>query len=261
MGSVKSILSLKRIAENEAKRQPVVVVVSALGGVTDKLIEISQVALRGDEHWKDEFQALIDRHHRMIDAVITDTHDQEILFGKVDALLEQLRSIYFGVFLIHDLSKKTLDAIVSYGERISSNIVATLIRGAHRMNSRDFIRTEKKNGKHTLDAGLTYKLVREAFLESGGSSALPDGQRPMRSMITILKKSRSMIPQMGLRTSRRLWKNTSSLMKRLTNMFHRASSREHPKGQERISRSRKGATDSAHIASSPMREVLCEAET
>ncbi len=75
MGSVKSILSLKRIAENEAKRQPVVVVVSALGGVTDKLIEISQVALRGDEHWKDEFQALIDRHHRMIDAVITDIPD------------------------------------------------------------------------------------------------------------------------------------------------------------------------------------------
>ena len=186
MGSVKSILSLKRIAENEAKRQPVVVVVSALGGVTDKLIEISQVALRGDEHWKDEFQALIDRHHRMIDAVITDTHDQEILFGKVDALLEQLRSIYFGVFLIHDLSKKTLDAIVSYGERISSNIVATLIRGAHRMNSRDFIRTEKKNGKHTLDAELTYKLVREAFLESGGSSALPDGQRPMRHRVNVV---------------------------------------------------------------------------
>jgi aspartokinase/homoserine dehydrogenase 1 len=186
VGSVKSILSLKRIAENEAKRQPVVVVVSALGGVTDKLIEISQVALRGDEHWKDEFQALIDRHHRMIDAVITDTHDQEILFGKVDALLEQLRSIYFGVFLIHDLSKKTLDAIVSYGERISSNIVATLIRGAHRMNSRDFIRTEKKNGKHTLDAGLTYKLVREAFLESGGSSALPDGQRPMRHRVNVV---------------------------------------------------------------------------
>ena len=186
MGSVKSILSLKRIAENEAKRQPVVVVVSALGGVTDKLIEISQVALRGDEHWKDEFQALIDRHHRMIDAVITDTHDQEILFGKVDALLDQLRSIYFGVFLIHDLSKKTLDAIVSYGERISSNIVATLIRGAHRMNSRDFIRTEKKNGKHTLDAELTYKLVREAFLESGGSSALPDGQRPMRHRVNVV---------------------------------------------------------------------------
>ena len=165
VGSVKSILSLKRIVENEAKKQPVIVVVSALNGVTDKLIEIAHIALRGDERWRDEFDALVDRHHNMIDAVITDIRDQEILFNKVDALLEQLRSIYFGVFLIHDLSEKTLDAIVSYGERLSSNIVATLIRGAKRMNSRDFIRTEKKNGKHVLDSELTYRLVREAFLE------------------------------------------------------------------------------------------------
>ena len=165
MGSVKSILSLKRIVENEAKRQPVIVVVSALGGITDKLIEISQLAQQGDERWKSEFDAIVDRHHQMIDTIITDTRDQEILFNKVDALLEQLRSIYFGVFLIHDLSEKTLAAIVSYGERLSSNIVATLIRGARRMNSRDFIRTEKKNGKNILDAELTYRLVREQFLD------------------------------------------------------------------------------------------------
>ena len=165
VGSVKSILSLKRIVENEAKRQPVIVVVSALGGITDKLIEISQLAQQGDERWKSEFDAIVDRHHQMIDTIITDTRDQEILFNKVDALLEQLRSIYFGVFLIHDLSEKTLAAIVSYGERLSSNIVATLIRGARRMNSRDFIRTEKKNGKNILDAELTYRLVREQFLD------------------------------------------------------------------------------------------------
>ena len=166
VGSVKSILSLKRIVENEAKHQPVIVVVSALGGITDKLIATSNLAQQGDERWKSEFDAIVDRHHQMIDAIITDTRDQEVLFNKVDALLEQLRSIYFGVFLIHDLSKKTQDAIVSYGERLSSNIVATLIRGAKRMNSRDFIRTEKKNGKNSLDAELTYKLVREHFLES-----------------------------------------------------------------------------------------------
>ena len=166
VGSVKSILSLKRIVENEAKHQPVIVVVSALGGITDKLIATSNLAQQGDERWKSEFDAIVDRHHQMIDAIITDTRDQEVLFNKVDALLEQLRSIYFGVFLIHDLSKKTQDAIVSYGERLSSNIVATLIRGAKRMNSRDFIRTEKKNGKNSLDAELTYRLVREHFLES-----------------------------------------------------------------------------------------------
>ena len=173
VGSVKSILSLKSIVENEAKKQPVIVVVSALGGITDKLIETSRLAQQGDERWKSEFDAIVDRHHQMIDSIITDTSDQETLFNKVDALLEQLRSIYFGVFLIHDLSKKTQDAIVSYGERLSSNIVATLIRGAKRMNARDFIRTERKNGKNILDASLTYQLVRNTFSDMPRVSVVP----------------------------------------------------------------------------------------
>ena len=130
VGSVKSILSLKRIVENEAKHQPVVVVVSALGGITDKLLATSRLARIGDDQWKEEFDSMVNRHHKMIDTIIDDTKAREDLFNTVDALLEQLRSIYFGVYLIHDLSEKTQDAIVSYGERLSSNIVATLIRGA-----------------------------------------------------------------------------------------------------------------------------------
>ena len=130
VGSVESILSLKKIVEKEAKEQPVIVVVSALGGITDKLIETSRLALAGDDRYRDEFESIVDRHHKMIDTIITDAQDRERLFNTVDALLEQLRSIYFGVYLIHDLSEKTQDAIVAYGERLSSNIVATLIKGA-----------------------------------------------------------------------------------------------------------------------------------
>ena len=163
VGSVKSILSLKRIVEAEARTQPVVVVVSALDGITDELIATSKIALQGDERWKDNFDAMVTRHHQMIDTIITDNKKRVDLFNKVDALFEQLRSIYYGVFLIHDLSGKTLDAIVSYGERLSSNIVASLVKNGVRMNARDFIRTEKKNGKHTLDADFTVKLVKEAF--------------------------------------------------------------------------------------------------
>ena len=165
VGSVKSILSLKRIVEAEARTQPVVVVVSALDGITDELIATSKIALQGDERWKDNFDAMVTRHHQMIDTIITDNKKRVDLFNKVDALFEQLRSIYYGVFLIHDLSGKTLDAIVSYGERLSSNIVASLVKNGVRMNARDFIRTEKKNGKHTLDADLTVKLVKEAFCQ------------------------------------------------------------------------------------------------
>lgn len=163
VGSVKSILSLKKIVENEAKHQPVVVVVSALGGITDKLIATSKLALKHDDGWKTEFDDMVDRHHKMIDTIITDTKKRENLFNTVDALFEQLRSIYFGVYLIHDLSEKTQDAIVSYGERLSSNIVATLIGGAKWYDARNFIKTERKNGKHVLDNELTNKLVLDTF--------------------------------------------------------------------------------------------------
>ena len=163
VGSVKSILSLKKIVEAEARTQPVVVVVSALNGITDKLIAASQMAKNGDEHYREEFDAMVTRHHQMIDTIITDDKKRVDLFNNVDQLFDQLKSIYYGVYLIHDLSKKTEDTIVSYGERLSSHIVAAMFKNGIRMNARDFIRTEKKMGKHVIDADLTTELVKEAF--------------------------------------------------------------------------------------------------
>ena len=173
MGSVESILSLKAIVEKEAQKQPIIVVVSALGGITDKLIATSLLAQKGDEAWKDEFQAMVERHHKMIDTIITDPRKRELLFNIVDSLFEQLRSIYFGVYLIHDLSKKTQDAIVSYGERLSSNIVATLVQGAKWYDSREFIKTVRKNHKNTLDSELTNRLVRRTFSDLQRISLVP----------------------------------------------------------------------------------------
>ena len=173
VGSVESILSLKAIVEKEAQKQPIIVVVSALGGITDKLIATSVLAQKGDETWKEEFQAMVERHHKMIDTIITDPRKREQLFNIVDSLFEQLRSIYFGVYLIHDLSKKTQDAIVSYGERLSSNIVATLVQGAKWYDSREFIKTVRKNHKNTLDSELTNRLVRRTFSDLQRISLVP----------------------------------------------------------------------------------------
>ncbi|WP_276894511.1 bifunctional aspartate kinase/homoserine dehydrogenase I [Hallella bergensis] len=173
VGSVKSILSLKRIVENEARKQPIVVVVSALGGITDKLIATSKMAVEGDEGWKVSYQDMVNRHHKMIDTIITDLNDRELLFNKVDTLFEQLHSIYFGVYLIHDLSQKTLDTIVSYGERLSSTIVATLVRGSRWFDSRELIKTEAVNGKNNLDSELSTKLLRDAFEDLPRVSLVP----------------------------------------------------------------------------------------
>ena len=161
VGSVESILSLKRIVEAESDN--VIVVVSALGGITDKLIATSKMAVGGDERYAEEIDAMARRHHEMADAVVKDEAKHARLAATIDTLIEQLRSIYYGVFLIRDLSPKTMAAIVSYGERLSSQIVAELIDGAKWYDSRTFVKTEHKHGKHVLDSELTQSLVRKAF--------------------------------------------------------------------------------------------------
>lgn len=172
VGSVESILSLKRIVECEAEKQHIVVVVSALNGITDKLLATSQLAVDGDDRWKAEFDAMVSRHRTMIDAIIPE-NKHKALSNTIDTLFEQLRSIYFGVYLVHDLSKKTQDAIVSYGERLSANIVSALLDNAILYDSRNFIKTEYTGGKHLLDSELTNKLVLKTFANIPHLSVVP----------------------------------------------------------------------------------------
>jgi len=159
VGSVGSILNVKKIVE--AQEEPVIVVVSALGGITDKLIKTSKMALEGDSLYQKSFAEIAVAHEKMISSVIPAGKEREALMTVTKALLEELRSIYQGVYLIRDLSPKTLAAIVSYGERISSRICATLIEGAVWYDSREYIRTERKGGRNRLASELTIKLVRE----------------------------------------------------------------------------------------------------
>ncbi|MGM9690793.1 MAG: bifunctional aspartate kinase/homoserine dehydrogenase I [Bacteroidaceae bacterium] len=161
VGSVESILNLKKIVEGQD--EPVVVVVSALGGITDKLINTSKVAVAGDETYLTSYNEMVERHHQMIDAIITDTKKKETLLATVDDLLGQLKSIYQGVYLIGDLSEKTSNAIVSYGERISSNIVAALIEDAKWYNSLEFIKTKHKQGRNLFSNSVSNPLILDVF--------------------------------------------------------------------------------------------------
>ena len=161
VGSVESILNLKKIVE--ACDEPVVVVVSALGGITDKLINTSKLAVTGNLAYLTAYDEMVERHHQMIDTIIEDKKKKEDLLAIVDDLLGQLKSIYQGVFLIGDLSEKTSNAIVSYGERISSNIVATLINNAKWYNSLEFIKTKKKQGKNLFSNSISAPLIHETF--------------------------------------------------------------------------------------------------
>ena len=171
VGSVESILSVKNIVESQT--EPVIVVVSALGGITDQLLRTAQQALAGDVAYLASYAEMARRHHDLIAAIIPAGADRDTLIRIVDGLLEELRSIYQGVYLIRDLSSKTQAAIVSYGERLSSRIVATLVSDAVWFDSREFIKTEVKAGRSRLASELTADLVRKNWTTLPRISLVP----------------------------------------------------------------------------------------
>ncbi len=161
VGSVDSILSVKKIVE--AIEEPVIVVVSALGGITDKLLKTASMAANGDVAYEKEFSEIVTRHLDVIQGVIPDKTKRIEVQKQVMALLDELGNIYKGVYLISDLSAKTSDTIVSYGERISSLIVSNVINEAKLFDSRKFIKTVKQFNKHIVDFESTNRLIEETF--------------------------------------------------------------------------------------------------
>ncbi len=161
VGSVKSILNVKEIVESS--QEPVIVVVSALGGITDQLISTACMAASGDRSYETSFQQIKDRHIDMIEEIIPDGEPKLNLEMTISSLLAELKNIFQGVYLIKDLSSKTSDTIVSYGERLSSLIVSVLIKDAVWYDSRKFIKTDHKHSRHVLDSDLTNQLIKKTF--------------------------------------------------------------------------------------------------
>ena len=99
----------------------------------------------------------------MIESVIVDEDCRKEVQTQTMFLLDELGNIFKGIYLINDLSDKTADTIVSYGERISSLIVSNVIEGAVLYDSRKFIKTIKQFNKHIVDFETSNALVKETF--------------------------------------------------------------------------------------------------
>ena len=160
VGTIDSLRNVKAIVEQNEEQT--IVVVSALGGLTDKLIATAKTAAKGGDSYYSDFQSMILRHHNIINGLVPEEHKAEVT-TLVDSMLEELGNIYKGVSLIRDLSPRSLDIIVSYGERLSSTIISRIIKDAVLFDSRNFIKTLEQFGKHVLDNDATQKLVHETF--------------------------------------------------------------------------------------------------
>lgn len=161
VGSPESLQLVKNIIE--AEKEPVVVVVSALESVTDRLLLAADFAVNGNSSYKSILDEIIQRHEEITQKMIPDTSDKEEVVQKTQLLYDDLRNILRGVFLIGDLSQKTSDKIVSYGERLSSLIIAKIISGAKVYDSTLFIKTNKHFTNHIPDLSRSNELIRETF--------------------------------------------------------------------------------------------------
>lgn len=163
VGTAASLRNVKDIIEELDDRA--VVIVSALGGLTDKLIATGKKAAVGDQSYTEDMAAIRERHHNIIRDVVPEQKQPEV-FSLIDSLLDDLARIYDGVSLLADLPTKTLDVIVSFGERISSIIVSRMIDGAQHFDSLQYVKTEKWFSKNIADTELTNRLIRETFAEN-----------------------------------------------------------------------------------------------
>lgn len=162
VGSVKGILNVKKIVEAEI--EPVIVVVSAVGGITDRLILTSRKAAQGDSSYQQDYKQMVALHRELITATVAPDKLDFVLAG-VNAMFEELGNIFTGIYLINDLSDKTSDLIVSYGERISSFFISYVICEAKHFDARKFIKTNLSFGKHSVNFTLTNQLIREQFAQ------------------------------------------------------------------------------------------------
>ena len=172
VGTVDSLRNVKKIVES--CEEQVIVVVSALGGLTDNLIATAKLAANGDTTYLQNYAGMVERHNTIIKEMVSEDKQSDLRLI-TDALLEELGNIYRGVLLIKDLSQRTLDIIVSYGERLSSVIISRIIDGAQHFDSRNYIKTETKFGKHFADIELTEGLIKKTFSSFTGKVAVVPG--------------------------------------------------------------------------------------
>ena len=166
LGNVKNIVS--RLEE------PAVIVVSALGGITDKLISTAKKAAGGDSSFIDDFDLIRKRHLELISDVVPGD-DVDRCISITDILLDELKRIFEGLNLIKDLPPKTLDHIVSFGERISSQIVHSMIPESTHIDSLAIIKTEKWFGKNIADTKLTTENIKNNIKPEAGRPIIVGG--------------------------------------------------------------------------------------
>lgn len=172
VGTVRSLTNVREIIGTSAGEQ-IIVVVSALGGLTDNLIATASMAAAGEDY-TERLAAMVSRHSEIIDEMVP-AERREATASTVKSILDELAEEYASIARCGNVSPESLNRVVAVGERCSSHIVTAMIDGAERFNSLRLIKTSCRNGRHLLADDVTQQLVHSAFDNWEGNVAVVPG--------------------------------------------------------------------------------------
>lgn len=166
VATAESIQQVIAICKDSAKNESVAVVVSALGGATDVLLNAGSKAEHKDQSYLDDISSLEQRHISTIKSLIADSHQEEVI-EEIKLQFAQLSSILEGIYLINEFSNKTKDKIASFGELLSSYIIAEAMKSkgidAERKNSQELIITDATFTNAKVNYAVTEKNIADYF--------------------------------------------------------------------------------------------------
>lgn len=166
VGSSENIEKVVSIVADAVKTKNCIVVLSAMQGTTDGLIEIARAAEGGDDSFRIKIKEL-ENKHQMTARTLLGENSQDGVFDFIENRFNELKSICEGVFLLGELSARTLDRIVSFGEILSTKIAAAKFNSLGIENiwkdSRSIIRTDSNYGFAAVDFTKTNAQIREFF--------------------------------------------------------------------------------------------------
>jgi len=162
VGSAENIEKVITIVREKLKTGKLLVVVSAMGGTTDALLECGKLAAAGDESYKQKLQEIEQRHISTVKELIP-VQQQSALLSMVKKMCNEIEDLCNGIFLLNELSVRTIDKLLSYGELLSSQMITAAIVGkgteAKWVDSREIIKTNSEFGNATVDYPVTNKNI------------------------------------------------------------------------------------------------------
>ncbi|WP_178988367.1 bifunctional aspartate kinase/homoserine dehydrogenase I [Winogradskyella schleiferi] len=186
VGSAENINKVISILDQQSKNSKIAVVVSAVGGITDKLLEAANLACQKDLEYKQVYNAIWSRHNKVVEGLFENSeNDQSLqkyhekLHDLVSEKLNDLRSLLDGIYLINELSPKTKDKLLSFGEALSSIIIYHTLKSrnldASLKNSQELIVTDLNYNNAAVNFDLTNTNIQSFFQSDAHAIVLLPG--------------------------------------------------------------------------------------